>query len=160
MVLEADDLLFKDYITKQKYEWAKARLEQKKQAKKHQKKIEIKKVIAKTRLKRLLNEQERNEKRLAKLEHKQKIEQELAPLGFRKGYTKANILKRTPKSRNLELCKEIYEKAKSGVTTRELCIQYNRGYTWVFRHKYEYNLYLNMLEKAQQEQTNTQPTTN
>jgi len=160
MVLTEDDLMFKEYITRKKYEWAIAQKELRKQKRKQRKRLQTKKVIAKTKLRRLLKAQEINERKLLRQENKQKLEQELAPLGFRKGYTKTNILRRTPKSRDLNLCKQIYEMAQKGVTTREICMQYNKSYTWVFRHKYEYNLYLNMLEKQKQEQTHTQSTTN
>ena len=65
--------------------------------------------------------------------------------GWKSGYVRQNVLVRNNKARNLDICKEIYLKAKGGMTTRELAVEYNRPYAYILRHKYEYETYLKAL---------------
>jgi hypothetical protein len=92
-------------------------------------------------------------KRLRKEAIAQK-KKELKENGWKSGYVRQNVLVRNNKARNLEICKEIYFKAKGGMTTRELAIEYNRPYAYILRHKYEYETYLNALANKGDENEN------
>ena len=105
------------------------------------------KELAKMRkAKKILKEKKKKER--AKILKKMKKDQEKEALkenGWKSGYVRQNVLVRNNKAKDLGLCKEIYEKAKSGMTTRELSLQYNRPNNWVLRYKYEYEAYLQAL---------------
>lgn len=100
-------------------------------------------------LKKILKDKEKARlKEERKLQRKERValkKQMLKEQGWKQGYVRQNVLERNNKARNLDLCKEIYLKAKSGMTTRELSLQYNRPNNWVLRHKYEYEAYLQAL---------------
>lgn len=137
---------YDDYGSSSYYKWYK-------QAKEFEKMRRAKKKKAEKRNKKLAKEKERVERKKLKLEEKQReIEnrkmqkkqklEELKMVGYKPSWTKQNPLKRAKNSRDLNLCKEIYEKAKSGVSTFKLAIEYNMHPNSILRHKYEYEYYL------------------
>jgi hypothetical protein len=102
-------------------------------------------------LKRLKKEEERlrgiEERKIKKHENMLKRKEELKSNGWKRGYVRQDVLKRNNKAKDLELCKEIYMKAKSGMTTRQLALEYNRPNNFILRYKYEYEAYLEALRE-------------
>jgi hypothetical protein len=102
-------------------------------------------------LKKLQKEADRlrliEERKLLRKERTKLKKLDLKEKGWKSGYVRQNVLESTNKARDLELCKEVYLKAKSGMTTRELAAQYNRPNNWVLRYKYTYEAYLQALEE-------------
>lgn len=100
-------------------------------------------------LKKMKKDQEKEALKELKIQQrKERLEMKKKTLkenGWKSGYVRQNVLVRNNKAKDLGLCKEIYEKAKSGMTTRELSLQYNRPNNWVLRYKYEYEAYLQAL---------------
>lgn len=120
-------------------EFEKMRKAKKKKAEIRKKKLAKEKELIKRRAEKLKKLQEiRLEK---KVEKQQKLEQ-LKEVGYKPSWTKRNPLKRAKNSRNLDLCKEIYEKAKSGMSTYALAKEYDLHPNTILRHKYEYEYYL------------------
>lgn len=126
-----------------------------KQNKELEKARKIKKKLAEIRKKKLAKERERIKKKKEKIEKRQteleqrKLERQqkkesLRSLGYKPTYTKQNPLKRAKNSRDLNLCKEIYEKAKSGLSTYSLAKEYDMHPNTILRHKYEYEYYLTL----------------
>lgn len=138
-----DDESVSDY-----YNWYKRNKELEKMRKAKAKKDAIRKARVekdKKRLERLklkLEEQERlkEEKKTNRLLYKQERKQ----MGYKPTYTKINPLKRAKNSRDLALCKEIYEKAKQGISTYKLAKEYDVHPNTILRHKYEYEYYLSL----------------
>jgi hypothetical protein len=122
-------------------EFEKLRKQKKKLAKIRKEKLAKMKLKAKLKL-------ERQEMKAKLLEEKQKkIEIKLdvlKELGYQKGYTPKNPLKRHKRSRDLNLAKEIWEKRKTGVSVLELAFEYKIHTMTVMRHIKEYQLYLNL----------------
>lgn len=77
-----------------------------------------------------------------KIETKAKNLEEMKVYGYKPTWTKQNPLKRAKNSRDLTLCKEIYEKAKSGISSFNLAKEYNMHPNSILRYKYEYEYYL------------------
>jgi hypothetical protein len=138
-----DDDSVSSYYTwwKQSKELAKLRKIKAKKAK--LRKIRLEKEKAKLlKLQEKLKEQERLKQE--KLEQKQRRIEELKGIGYKPTYTKRNPLKRAKNSRDLTLCKEIYEKAKQGSSTYKLAKEYDLHPNTILRHKYEYEYYLSL----------------
>jgi Skp family chaperone for outer membrane proteins len=126
-----------------------------KQGKELERARKIKKKLDEARRKKLKKERERlqrkqekidkrqEEMQLKKEQKKQKL-QELKSIGYKPTYTKQNPLKRNKNSRDLKLCQEIYEKAKTGLSTYTLAKEYDIHPNSVLRHKYEYQYYLGL----------------
>lgn len=124
---------------KQRKELERMRKAKKKKAEQRKKKLEKEK-------QRLQKIQERLEKKQTEMElkrqtKKQKLD-DLKQVGYKPSWTKQNPLKRAKNSRDLVLCKEIYEKAKSGLSTYTLAKEYDMHPNTILRHKYEYEYYL------------------
>ena len=138
---------FTDDGVAQYYSWYKRDKElahlrklKKKKAEKRAKKLAIEKrklanKIAREEKRRLIIEAKRAEK-LKKLD-------EFKELGWKKGYTKSDVLKRSSKkSRDLSVCKEVYLLYKQGLTHRQIGQKFDKPINWVLRYKYEYEHYL------------------
>lgn len=116
----------------------------------------IEKRNAKRRLKKsVVLKNRRKRKKLTKL--KKKL---LKKQGWCEGYTRQDISIRNRKPRDLELCKEVYDRFKAGFTIRELSNIYNRPYVWVFRYKKEHEEYMKYLSSKEQNETNTNKPSN
>lgn len=126
-----------------------------KQSKELEKLRKIKKKLGIIRKKKLAKEQIRLQKKQERIElrqtqlqqkkdqKKQKLEG-LKLIGYKHTYTKQNPLKRNKNSRDLKLCQEIYEKAKTGLSTYTLAKEYDIHPNSILRHKYEYQYYLGL----------------
>lgn len=118
-------------------------------ARKIKKKLEVirRKKLARER-KRLKNKQEKLEAKQKEMEQRKLEKQikkvEMRELGYKPTYTKLNPLKRAKNSRDLKLCQEIYEKAKSGISSYSLAKEYDMHPNTILRHKYEYEYYLSL----------------
>lgn len=140
MYFDAEDNT-KDYYYwhKRAKEFEKMRKAKKKKAEKRKKKLEREKAT-------LLRKTQRAEAKIKFREEKKqkKIEllEQLKKVGYKRLYTVKNPLKRHKRSRNLDLCKEIYEKSKNGVSTFTLAKEYDLHPNTILRHKYEYQYYL------------------
>lgn len=140
MYFDADDNA-KDYYYwyKRAKEFEKMRKAKKKKAEERAKKLEKEKLRLKLKQEKIeakikLREQEK--------ERKAKLLEELKQVGYKRLYTVKNPLKRHKRSRDLNLCKEIYEKCKNGVSTFTLAKEYDLHPNTILRHKYEYQYYL------------------
>lgn len=142
MYLEADDNA-KDYYYwyKRAKEFEKMRKAKKKKAEKRKKKLEREKQLI---LRRKERQEKKEQERLQRKMTKAQTLQELQSVGYKPNYTKQNPLKRAKNSRDLNLCKEIYEKAKSGKSTFTLAKEYDLHPNTILRHKYEYEYYLGL----------------
>jgi hypothetical protein len=91
---------------------------------------------------------DRQQKKQTLLEDKLKAKQEalerLKELGYQKGYTPKNPLKRHKRSRDLTVSRQIWEKRKAGVSVLELAFEFKMHTMTVMRHIKEYQLYLNL----------------
>jgi hypothetical protein len=91
---------------------------------------------------------DRQQKKQTLLEEKLKAKQEalerLKELGYHKGYTPKNPLKRHKRSRDLSVSRQIWEKRKAGVSVLELAFEFKMHTMTVMRHIKEYQLYLNL----------------
>jgi hypothetical protein len=96
--------------------------------------------IEKKRLREEQIENQRQERR----QQKENLKAQRREIGYKPTYTKINPLKRAKNSRDLNLCKEIYEKAKQGISTYKLAKEYDLHPNTVLRHKYEYEYYLGL----------------
>lgn len=96
--------------------------------------------IEKKRLREEQIENQRQERR----QQKENLKLQRREIGYRPTYTKINPLKRAKNSRDLTLCKEIYEKAKQGSSTYKLAKEYDLHPNTILRHKYEYEYYLSL----------------
>lgn len=138
-----DDDSLTDYYT-----WYKQSKELERMRKQKKKLAEIrKKKLAKEKV-RLQKKQEKIEARQRELEQNKLRRQEkktkMRELGYKPTYTKLNPLKRAKNSRDLKLCQEIYEKAKTGLSTYTLAKEYDMHPNSILRHKYEYEYYLSL----------------
>jgi hypothetical protein len=109
-------------------------------------------------LKKLMKEEQRlrdiEERKIKRHESVIIKKEELKKNGWKRGYVRQDVLKRNNKAKDLELCKEIYLKAKSGMTTRQLAIEYDRPNNFILRYKYEYEAYLEALrEKGESDES-------
>ena len=98
-------------------------------------------------------EAKRLAKRQKKIERALELER-LAQLGYRKGYTSSDPTKPRKNSRDRDLCRTIYFKAMNGMTTRQIANEYDRPYNWVYRHKFEYEYYLTLVENREKGEDN------
>jgi hypothetical protein len=80
------------------------------------------------------------EKKRAKEEKMELLKQ----LGYQKGYTPKNPLKRHKRSRDLELSRQMWEKRRNGASALKLAFEYGIHPITVMRHVKEYQLYLNL----------------
>jgi hypothetical protein len=138
-----DDESVSNYYTwwKQSKELEKMRKIKAKKAKLRKAKLEKEKIrIEKKRLKEEQLEKQRQERR----QQKENLKAQRREIGYRPTYTKINPLKRAKNSRDLTLCKEIYEKAKQGTSTYKLAKEYDLHPNTILRHKYEYEYYLSL----------------
>lgn len=91
---------------------------------------------------------DRQQKKQTLLEEKLKAKQEalerLKELGYHKGYTPKNPLKRHKRSRDLTVSRQIWEKRKAGISVLELAFEFKMHTMTVMRHIKEYQLYLNL----------------
>ena len=128
--------MYKDRKLKELMRKAKA-----KKAKKRKERLKKMKLKAQIKL-----EKEMIKQKLIDEKIRQKKEQmdKLKELGYQKGYTPKNPLKRHKRSRNLNMSKEIWEKRKSGKSVLELAFEYKIHTSTVMRHEKEYQLYLNL----------------
>lgn len=101
----------------------------------------------------LKNKQERRNKIM---ERKKLLKQQ----GWQEGYVRQDISIRNRRPRDLELCKEVYDRIKAGFTIRELSEIYKRPYIWVHRYKKEYKAYLEYLSLKGKNGENTNITPN
>lgn len=92
-------------------------------------------------------------KRQRKLQRALELEK-LAKLGYRKGYTSPDPTKPRKNARDRDLCRTIYFKAMNGMTTRQIANEYDRPYNWVYRHKFEYEYYLTLIESREKGEDN------
>ena len=83
------------------------------------------------------------DKKQAKLDNLEKLKD----LGFQKGYTPQNPLKRHKRSRDLTLCQKLWEQRKDGKSVLQLAYENNIHPITVMRHIKEYQLYLNLKNK-------------
>lgn len=141
-------MYFDDESVTNYYTWYKQSKELEKLRKKKAKLAEIRKKKLAKEKERIKQRKERLEKRQRELEekklNKQKKLEVLKRVGYKPTYTKQNPLKRAKNSRDLNLCKEIYEKAKSGISTYSLAKEYDMHPNSILRHKYEYEYYLGL----------------
>ena len=138
-----DDESISNYYTwyKQSKELERARKIKAKQEKIRQAKLERERI----RLEKIkLKLEQKEQLKLEKKQQKENKKQELKQLGYKPTYIKINPLKRAKNSRDLTLCKEIYEKAKQGISTYKIAKEYDLHPNTILRHKYEYEYYLSM----------------
>jgi hypothetical protein len=126
---------------KQNKELERARKIKAKKEKIRKEKLEKERIrIEKKRLREEQIENQRQERR----QQKENLKTQRREIGYRPTYTKINPLKRAKNSRDLTLCKEIYEKAKQGISTYKIAKEYDLHPNTILRHKYEYEYYLSM----------------
>lgn len=130
------------------YTWYKKSKELEKMRKRKAKLAEIRKKKLEKEKERLRLKQEKIEQKQRELEQrkldKQQRLEELKKIGYKHTYTKQNPLKRAKNSRDLSLCREIYEKSKTGISTFKLAKEYDMHPNTILRHKYEYEYYLGL----------------
>lgn len=136
-----DDDSVSNYYTwwKQSKELEKMRKRKAKLQEKREAKLERERQRIKNRQERLELKQRQIEERKNK---KKETLEELKKVGYKPTWTKQNPLKRAKNSRDLNLCREIYEKSKSGVSIYNLAKEYDMHPNTVIRHKFEYEYYL------------------
>lgn len=114
----------------------KAKLQAKRKAKLEREKIRLKN--KQERLDRIRQERElRKQKKIDTLN-------ELRAVGYRGAYTRQNPLKKRKNQRDINLCREIYEKSKSGLSSFTLAKEYNLHPNTILRYKYEYEYILGL----------------